>query len=467
MSFLVPVTLFGWIPFVILLFVLLPPRRAVIAAFLLAWLFLPMAGYGVPGLPDYTKMSATTFGVLIGAALFDTDRLLSWRPRWVDIPMFIWCTSPLVSSYVNGLGIYDGASEIVRQFITWGLPYLIGRVYFNDLESLRDLAIGIFIGGVIYLPLCWFEVRFSPQLHKWIYGFRQHSFHQNMRDGGFRPMVFMQHGLMVGMWVAMTALIGLWLWRSKVVEKIWDIPMYVLVPALIFTIYLCKSKYAVLLFVAGAGALFATKMLRTKALIACMLLVPIGYTALRASGAMTGETIIAASQAIFGEERSKSAAMRLNNEVPLAARAMEKPVWGWGGWGNARVQNEQGKDLITDSLWIIVLGKYGWVGLLAISAVLLLPMALVVKDWRVELWHHPLVAPVVVLGVVCMLYMFDHLMNAMVNPIFMLAAGAVSSAHYVFPEMARRATPQQMTGATPVAARRRPVFGGGAQPRPA
>ena len=29
MNFLVPFTLFGWIPFVILLFVLLPPRRAV------------------------------------------------------------------------------------------------------------------------------------------------------------------------------------------------------------------------------------------------------------------------------------------------------------------------------------------------------------------------------------------------------------------------------------------------------
>ena len=40
-----------------------------------------------------------------------------------------------------------------------------------------------------------------------------------------------------------------------------------------------------------------------------------------------------------------------------------------------------------------------------------------------------------------------------------LAAGAVGSAHYCFPEMAKRATPIQL------AASRRPVFG--AQPRPA
>src|SRR4051812_37998865 len=121
MSFLVPLTLFGWIPFVLFLFVLFPPRMAVISSFLLAWLFLPMAGYGVPGLPDYTKMSATVIGVLMGAALFDTERLLSFRPRWVDIPMAIFCFCPIFSSTLNGLGVYDGLAEIVRQMILWGL----------------------------------------------------------------------------------------------------------------------------------------------------------------------------------------------------------------------------------------------------------------------------------------------------------------------------------------------------------
>src|SRR5688572_13689952 len=169
MGFLVPLTLFGWIPFVLLMFLLLPPRRAVIVSFLIAWLFLPMKGYGIPGLPDYTKMSATTFGVLLGALIFDTDRLLSFRPRWIDLPIIVFCTSPAISSYLNGLGIYDGVSEIVRQTIIWGFPYLIGRIYFTDLESMRELAVGLFVGGLIYVPLCWMEVLLSPQLHRWIY----------------------------------------------------------------------------------------------------------------------------------------------------------------------------------------------------------------------------------------------------------------------------------------------------------
>ncbi len=444
MGFLVPITLFGWIPFVLFLFMLFPPRRAVIAAFLLAWLFLPMAGYSVKGLPDYTKMSATCVGVLLAAAIFDSDRLLSFRFKWVDIPMIVWCTSVAISSYVNQLGIYDGVSEIVRQTITWGLPYFIGRVYFSDLEGVRDLAVGIFIGGLIYVPLCWFEVRFSPQLHVWVYGFRQHSFYQQMRDGGYRPMLFMQHGLMVAMWMSMTALVGWWLWKSRTIIKVWDMPMYLLAPATAFTVYLCKSKYAILLLVTGLGSLYLARWLRTKAVIVCLLLIPPTYMVLRSTAMLTGENLIAQAQSMFGEERAASLATRINNENQLAARAMERPWFGWGGWGAARVTGEDGKDLITDSLWIITIGKAGWVGLAALTAMLLLPMFLVLYDWRIELWLHPLVAPVIVLGMMVALYMFDHLMNGMVNPIFMLAVGAVSSVHYAVPLAARMPAPAAM-----------------------
>ena len=40
---LIPITLLGWIPFSIALFVLLPPRRAVVASIIGAWLLLPPA----------------------------------------------------------------------------------------------------------------------------------------------------------------------------------------------------------------------------------------------------------------------------------------------------------------------------------------------------------------------------------------------------------------------------------------
>ena len=89
MTILVPITLFGWVPCVLLLFLWLPPRRAVITAFMGGWLFLPAATFQLPGIPDYSKMAATCAGVLLAALIFDTETLLSFRPRWFDLPMLV------------------------------------------------------------------------------------------------------------------------------------------------------------------------------------------------------------------------------------------------------------------------------------------------------------------------------------------------------------------------------------------
>ena len=436
MTFLVDLMLYGWIPVVIGLFLVMPPRRAVIASFLVAWLFLPMAGYKVQALPDYTKMSATCFGVMLAATLFDPDRILRFRPRLIDIPMAIFCISPFFTSVlnqINGIGVYDGLSVVLNQIVTWGLPYLIGRVYFDDLASLRELAIGIFIGGLVYMPLCWIEMRLSPQLHKWIYGFHQHGFIQTIRFGGYRPMVFMQHGLMVAMWMAMACLIGIWLWKTDAVRRIWDVPMWVLVSVLFVTAVMCRSIYAFTLLLMGIGMLFSARWLRTTWIVAILLMVPAAFMFVRGSGLILGHDAIEMANSVFGEERGGSLQTRIEAENALSVKAREKPFFGWGGWGRNRVANEEGRDYITDSLWIINFGQFGIVNLIGLTLVLLLPMILVIRDYRVELWSHPMVAPVVVLAMINMLYMFDHLMNGMINPIFMLAVGGVCAAHYNVP----------------------------------
>ena len=211
MSMLVPIAMFGWIPAVLVLFSLLPPRRAVIAAFLGAWLFLPVAAYPVQGLPDYDKMFAACTGVLLGVLLFDSTRVSEFRLHWLDLPMIIWCLVPFISSVTNGLGAYDGASAVLKTLVTWGLPYLIGRLYFRTTDDLRELAIGFFIGGLLYVPFCLYEIKMSPQLHRMVYGYHV-SFANSKRFEGWRPAVFMQDGLMVGMWMVTASLAGIWLW---------------------------------------------------------------------------------------------------------------------------------------------------------------------------------------------------------------------------------------------------------------
>jgi hypothetical protein len=426
MSILVPIVLFSWIPVVLLFFVVMPPRRAVLVSFAVAWMFLPMAGYKISGLPDYSKTSATMVGVLLGVSIFDSSRVLRFSPHWFDLPALIWCTCGFATSLVNGLGAYDGFSVTVSQVVMWGFSYFVGRLYFNDAEGLRELAVAIFIGGLIYIPFCLFEIRMSPRLHKWVYGYHQHIFAQTKRFSGYRPMVFMQHGLMVGMWMAMASLVGVWLWMTGAIKQVRGVPMSLLVPALLVTTVLCKSAGALGLLLIGIATLVWIRLMRNSA--ALLLLVAIGlfYVTARGTGMWTGENLVAVIRSIDGE-RADSIQTRMENENLLVAKAGEQPIVGWGGWNRARVFDERGRDIaITDGMWIVAFGQKGLVGLVSWLSMMLLP-ALSLRRFRPQQRLSPHYAGAVALAVLLALYLLDCLMNAMLNPVFMLAMGGLTA----------------------------------------
>ena len=103
-------------------------------------------------LPDYSKNTAATVGMMLGTLIFGPGRLLKFCPRWFDLPMLLWCLCGIVTSLQNGLGIYDGLSDALTVTITWGMPYLFGRLYFGDPEGLRTFITSMFIGGLCYVP---------------------------------------------------------------------------------------------------------------------------------------------------------------------------------------------------------------------------------------------------------------------------------------------------------------------------
>jgi hypothetical protein len=428
MSLLVPIMMFGWIPIVIGLFSKLPPRKAVISSFLFAWLFLPMAEYPLPGLPNYTKMSAACWGVFIGAAIFDNKRILSFRPRLIDLPIIIWFLCPLASSLANNLGFYDGVATCLTQIVTWGFPYIIGRLYFSDLEGLKEFGVGIFIGGLIYMPFCLYEIRMSPQLHHIFYGFTQNSFNQTFRYGGYRPMVFMEHGLMVGMWMISASFIGVCLWVSGTLKKLFKIPMPWLVMPLFATSILCRSTGAIVLLLIGLCILYFIIKFKMKILIICLLLFPIIYLSVRSTGYWDGDNLAHYLYDNFNQDRALSLYARFSNENMLAEKALKKPVLGWGGWGRSRVYDEKGKDIsVTDSLWIIVFGEHGFLGIFSLTVSILLPIVILLRTYHIRDWFIPKLAGASALSILLGLYMIDNLLNAMINPIFMVAAGGIIS----------------------------------------
>ena len=86
---------------------------------------------------------AATLGMMLGTLLFAPDRLMSFRPRWFDLPMLVWCFSGIPTSLSNGLTLYDGLSDSLGQIVVWGLPYLLGRLYFSTLEDLRYFTVAM------------------------------------------------------------------------------------------------------------------------------------------------------------------------------------------------------------------------------------------------------------------------------------------------------------------------------------
>ncbi|NEO12547.1 MULTISPECIES: O-antigen ligase domain-containing protein [unclassified Moorena] len=430
MSFLVPIVMFGWIPVVLYLFMRIPAQRAVIVSFIVAWLFLPVAEYALPGLPDYTKMSATCYGILLATFIYDVGRFSSFKFSWIDLPMLIWCLCPLASSITNGLGAYDGFSTVLTQTLTWGVPYFLGRIYLNNLSGLRELAIGIFMGGLVYVPLCLFEIRFSPQLHRILYGFHAHpDFGQTMRYGGWRPTVFMIHGLPVGLWMMAASLVGIWLWHTGVIKQLWNIPMKWLVAAVLITFILCKSTGAYFLLLLGVGILFVGKQFRTALPVFILIGVICSYLYINSqTETYVSDQIISHVSNVVPADRIQSLQFRFDNEELLVDKARKRIVFGWGGWGRSLIFNDKGEQVtVPDSLWILAFGETGTVGLASLTTSLLMPV--LTMFWfrcPAELWPKRQAAPVAVLTVAVALYMVEFLLNAHGNPVFVLACGGLS-----------------------------------------
>lgn len=427
----VSIAMFGWPLLVLVLFTVLLPRRAVIVGMLGAWLFLPMAAYPLPGLPDITKMSITCVTVFLGTVIFDARRFSRLRWSWADSAMLIWVLVPLPSAINAGYGAYEGFAGMLSQLVAWGMPYVIGRLYFSDPESLRELAIGIFVAGLVYVPFVLFEARMSPQLHTWAYGFHQHVFAQAKRGGGWRPTVFMQHGLAVAMFMGTAAVCGIWMWTAGQLRTVsimrGAVPTWILAIGLFVVAAACRSSYALLLMLAGTGALLASRMLGTRVILAGMLLIAPLYVSARTVGGWDAQVLRDVAGEMYGEDREGSLGARLDSENALWRWVRGDLLLGRCRLGDLMSgDREQWGRFIPDGLWLIALGKYGIVGLVAMFGVLLLPAASFLRRHGPTELMRPEMAGATALMLVVVLYAWDNLLNAMVNPIYLLAAGGLA-----------------------------------------
>jgi hypothetical protein len=233
---------------------------------------------------------------------------------------------------------------------------------------------------LIYAPLCLIELRLSPQLSNWTYGYFPHSFAQMIRGAGYRPIVFMSHALAVGMFLFSGLCAALTLRSANPAARA-RYTRRSLVAALLL---LLARNLASLVYSAASLILLLWGSIKTRTRVSVVVAaLVLAYPALRASSTFPASDVAGFFQQ-FSRDRSQSLAYRFHNEDLLLSRAMQRPFFGWGSWGRNRVYTSWGeaedpwagaKDVsTTDGAWIIWFGISGAVGFAARFAMLVAPV---------------------------------------------------------------------------------------------
>jgi hypothetical protein len=323
-------------------------------------------------------------------------------------------------TFIPGLRPYDAFSLLLGALVTV-LPLLLARRYLATPAHHMVLLHILCVAGLIYSLPALFEVRMSPQLNVWFYGYFPHSFAQQYRDGGFRPVVFIQHGLMVALFFAVTVVAAFALWRTRTLSTpragalmagVW----------LLGVLVLCKTLGALISTLLLLPVVLLAPKRMQMILAAAVAMTVLLYPMLRGADLIPVDRMTGFAASI-NEERAQSFQFRLDNEDILLDRANLKPFAGWGSWGRNRVHDaESGSDIsVTDGAWIIVIGVYGWIGYVAQFGFLTIPTLLLALRQRA----FELTFATTGLCLVLAVNLIDLIPNTGLTPLTWLIAGAV------------------------------------------
>jgi hypothetical protein len=346
----------------------------------------------------------------------------------------LFMISPVITSVLNddarrigpfelpGVGVYDAGSAILSAFIQL-LPFMLARQFLRSSQDIADLLRILAAAGALYSLPVLFELRMSPQLSIWIYGIGPTEWFQNVRDGGFRPIVFLGHGLVVSFFLMTTVIAAAAMWRIRI--RPLRAPAAALTGYLAVVLLLCKSLGA---FVYGAVLAplvrFASPRMQMRAAV-LLVAFALTYPMLRTMDLVPTATLLEAAHSV-SEERAESLQLRFDQEKMLLDHAWERPLFGWGRYGRSRVYDaETGRDItVTDGLWIITLGTFGLVGFVLQFGLLTLPVFRAVSAVKVAASMEDQVC-LAALALILAVNVVDLVPNSTLSPLTWLFAGAL------------------------------------------
>lgn len=387
------VALFAWVPIALYCFYRYPVRIAILFNFITGWAVLPTANFvqsDVPfpywimgvGLPaEYFITKATIMGLtgLAGVLLFDRRSLHRFRFIWWDLPMLLWCAVPLFSGIANQMTaagiLQEGLRGTLYQLLAWGVPYLLGRLYFSDGASLLLAAKAFVIAGLLYVPICLIELITGPQLYVHVYGYQPFRWLGAERYFGFRPIGFLEDGNQLGIWMAAATLLAVALWRHSAVRRLLGLPIAGVAITLFVVTLLCQSGGSILLMLFLLPFILLNRPGFRRGLVIALLLGVLCFAGLRLANVISLRSLVNRSEsahaiaAFLAKIGRRSFGWRLEQDERHVEAALAEPFLGSGQWNWWR--EGDGRPW---GLWLLAYGMYGAVGLVALEATQLAPV---------------------------------------------------------------------------------------------
>ena len=379
--------LYAWAPLSIFLFSRYPAPLAASISIVGASALLP-SGFALdlPPLPPLDRDAIAGLASLMGCAIFGLRYLQARLPgTGLELLAVLMVLGALGTAIANqdavaiggrnfgGLRLYDGVVAAIAVVLGILVPFYVGRAVFRRAADLKVLLVVFAVGGLAYSVLVLWEVRMSPHIHDSLYGYQPALFRMSRRGvlWGWRPMVFVGHGISLTMLVLSCTMAAGALWRAR--TRFLGFTGKVATPYLFGVLFACQSLGSL------AYATFALPVLawlRPRAqsmVLTAIALIVLTYPVSRAADVFPTDTLVDVAGRV-SEDRAASLQFRFTNEDILIDHALERPLFGWGGFGRNRVYTEAGRRaVVTDGYWIILFGISGAVGFVCAFGILAIP----------------------------------------------------------------------------------------------
>lgn len=384
-----------FIPFSLYLFQRLPRALATSSVVLTGSLFLPEAVslIRLPFIADIEKERLTYLCALVGVMVFHGSTFRHARPGTGPEAIFVLIVLGLLGTWLfntertinyglvqEAVGINWMVVRSTEDFLTFVVPFVVGRIAFQNRQDLRTLAYVIVAAGLVYVPLITIEAVMSIPFSSFHLGGIIYGVYPvpSFRWGGFQPVVFMDHGLSVASFMAVATIMAAAFAASKSAVRWRGIRRAHLLTqlGLLLTRVVASNFYGLVLGV-GLRVFKATISGKLAVVIAAAVC---AYPMMRLTDIFPDQLLVKLASDLINELRARSFEGRFLEEDFIFDGLGSRLMFGWGLSDRIPGAFTFGEgETGLDSYMVI---RTGWTGILGVELVFLFLMIPVWAAWK-------------------------------------------------------------------------------------